>query len=288
MAQVNVKESVKKFGRHGSLIGIVSEPSRPADGPAVVILNAGIIHKAGPSRFSVGLARRLAGAGSRVLRFDLSGIGDSEMSTEEGTLVEIVQRDIADAIALMDDGRGVVLAGLCSGADNAFYVAADDERVVGLVLIDPTIHRTPGYYRRRNLQRLKSPRSWWNVLSGRSLYLRWRARRAAPPLPPGYYGLLTCDREEALGRARKMRERRVKFLYIVTGGASEYCNHPDQILESLPDAFHPDDLCVEWRPEMGHTLDRLGDRSWCEERIERFVAAFGATPAAVRVASNGC
>lgn len=271
MAEAEVKETARKFGRRGTLLGIVSAPAGPTRGPAMIILNAGIIHKAGPSRFSVGLARAVAAAGFRALRFDLSGIGDSELAAEDGTLEEIVQRDITDAIDLMDDGHGVVLAGLCSGADNSFYVAADDQRVRGLVLLDPTIHRTRGFYRRKNLQRLKSPRSWWNVLSGRSLYLRFRERGAMAALPPSYYGLLTCDQPEAALRARRMRERGVRFLYIITGGAIEYCNHPRQLLESLPDAFSPEHLAIEWRPQMGHTVDKLQDRSWCESRIKDFL-----------------
>lgn len=271
MADPAVKETARKFGRHGTLFGIISEPGAARRGLALIILNAGIMHRAGPSRFSVGLARAAAAAGYRTLRFDLSGIGDSELAPEEGTLEQVVVRDIVDAIDLMDQGSGVVLAGICSGADNAFYVAADDARVRGLVLIDPTIPRTRGYYLRKNLQRLLSLRSWWNVVSGRSLYLRVRESTAATVLPPRYYGLLSCTREETIERARRMRARGVRFLYIITGGITESCNHPRQLFEAFPNAFSAQHLSVEWRPQMGHTLNRLQDKLWCERRIHAFL-----------------
>ena len=55
-------------------------PRRRAEAgqPWVVLLNAGIIHRIGPNRLYVQLARRLASRGHAVLRFDLAGIGDSE------------------------------------------------------------------------------------------------------------------------------------------------------------------------------------------------------------------
>jgi pimeloyl-ACP methyl ester carboxylesterase len=271
MGSTELKEAPRKFGRRGALLGIVSEPAGGSHGPALIVLNSGIIHRAGPCRLAVGITRAAALAGFKALRFDLSGIGDSEQADEDGTLEEIVKRDIVDAIDLMDNGSGVVLAGLCSGADNSFYVAADDPRVRGLVLIDPTVHRTRGFFLRKNLRRFMSPRSWWNILSGRSLYLRLREQHEPTVLPPGYYGLLTCSREEAVIRARRICDRGVKFLYVFTGGAGEYFNHPKQLLEAIPGVFSPDSLSVEWCPEMGHMLDRLQDRQWCENRITAFM-----------------
>jgi hypothetical protein len=63
----------------GSLVGILSRPPAGVDPamPGVLLLNAGRIHRVGPNRLYVAIARRLAAMGFAVCRFDLSGIGDS-------------------------------------------------------------------------------------------------------------------------------------------------------------------------------------------------------------------
>jgi pimeloyl-ACP methyl ester carboxylesterase len=263
---VELNETPLVFGTDQNLIGIVTEPAAPTEPrPAVVILNAGIIHRVGPSRFAVGTARALARAGHRVLRFDLSGIGDSQLAGA-GTLQQIVCRDIGDAIDLIAREDGVILVGLCSGADNAFFIAADDPRVRGLVLIDPSIERTAGFRRRRVFAAMKSLSSWWRVVSGRALVSRARSRLTQKPTPPpGYYGLLACTPDDARRRAAVMTERGVRFLYVLTGGALGYCNSPRQVREAMP-MLGPN-LRVEWRTEADHVMTRDADRSWLVETI---------------------
>ena len=75
-----VKEKPVQFGPDGNLVGVMA---RPASGdvastrPAVLFLNAGVIHRIGPHRLHVNLARYFAMRGVTSLRIDLSGIGDS-------------------------------------------------------------------------------------------------------------------------------------------------------------------------------------------------------------------
>ena len=74
-------EKIQIFGEHSNLLGILSESNtlnKSNDIPGVIILNAGLVNRTGPFRMSVELARLLAENGCNVLRFDLSGIGDSE------------------------------------------------------------------------------------------------------------------------------------------------------------------------------------------------------------------
>ena len=42
-----------------------------------------------------------------------------------------------------------MLAGLCSGADMAFWTALEDPRVVGIFQIDPFDYHTPRFYLHR-------------------------------------------------------------------------------------------------------------------------------------------
>ncbi len=74
-------EKIALFGESRNLVGVITQPGDgPAPDFAFVLLNAGVIHHVGPNRINVKLARRLADSGFTVMRFDLSGIGDSRAS----------------------------------------------------------------------------------------------------------------------------------------------------------------------------------------------------------------
>lgn len=138
-----MNESVVVFESAGSLVGIVTDPpgeraqQRP---PCVVFLNAGIVHRVGPNRLYVKLARRLARLGFVVLRFDFSGIGDSEIRRDH---CPVEQSAVSEARVAMDyvaKTRPVdtfILVGLCSGAIHAAAAAFADQRVAAAVLINP-------------------------------------------------------------------------------------------------------------------------------------------------------
>ena len=76
-----MKEEVLQFGQRSSMVGILHSPDGYAnlELPAVLFLNAGLIHRIGPNRIYVKLARQFAQMGFFVFRFDSSGIGDSEV-----------------------------------------------------------------------------------------------------------------------------------------------------------------------------------------------------------------
>ena len=76
-----MREQAVLFGKTRSLAGVVTDPPKSTEDrkrPAIVLLNSGLVHKVGPNRLNVKLARMLATMGFPVLRFDLSGIGDSK------------------------------------------------------------------------------------------------------------------------------------------------------------------------------------------------------------------
>lgn len=141
-------EKIALFGEAQNLMGVVTHPAvhaGPATDLAFVLLNAGVIHRIGPGRLNVKLARRLAEEGHTSLRFDLSGIGDSPAA--QSTLSWEAQA-VADIRAAMDymqstgAMRRFVLVGLCSGADNGYASAVADQRVVGLFMLDPNPYPT--------------------------------------------------------------------------------------------------------------------------------------------------
>jgi pimeloyl-ACP methyl ester carboxylesterase len=167
------------FGAEESLIGIVTQPALTPSGerPAIVILNTGIAYRIGHNRMYVALARTLAEAGHTVLRFDMSGIGDSDNRNDglaplEANLADI--RDAIDWLALPLRVRRVILVGLCSGADHATLFSGSDCRVAGVVLIDPNFPiYGPRYFGRRVLRW----RTWTNFFKGEGLFWSFLRRK---------------------------------------------------------------------------------------------------------------
>ena len=180
-----MNETVIQFSRTASLVGILGAPAPFAGGerlPAVVMLNAGIIHRVGPNRLYVKIARELAAAGFRTFRFDFSGVGDSEARSDgvpfESRSVEETQAAM-DYLATARVLRCFVLLGLCSGANIAFRTARRDSRVAGIIGINGT-YLNDGDYRRMHQRledgvrlrycrgRLLDGRTWWRLITGRS------------------------------------------------------------------------------------------------------------------------
>ena len=148
-----VVERIVTLGEAG-LFGIVTETSRRVGedgGATVVLLNAGVIDHTGPSRLWVEFARRWAPLGVRVLRFDMSGLGDSPTrpgQVEDGMYPTVAFDDLADVLgAVAPDGpREVILAGLCSGGYHAIE-GGITLGVGGVYVINPILTARPSEIR---------------------------------------------------------------------------------------------------------------------------------------------
>ena len=272
-----MKEHAFLFGDGGGLVGVLTDPpglvpSRGAGGPlGAILLNAGVIHRVGPSRLYVHLARDLATLGCVAARFDHSGIGDSPVrrdgaSFEESSLVEA--REAMDAL---QESRGVerfILIGLCSGAVTAFDTAGVDDRVVGVVLINPQgFDQSPewnsyivnrGDARRYWTRSLFSATSWWNAITGRVDYKRlvgvlWRQASG-----PGSARSVVSSVVTRVGAdLEKLMRREVRTLLVCSEGDDgiEYMNVILQKdVRTLPPAA---ELTVEILPGADHSLTLL-------------------------------
>ncbi|MGZ5039426.1 MAG: alpha/beta fold hydrolase [Usitatibacter sp.] len=143
--RATLEERLCAFGDDGQLFGVLTRASAATDNPAVVIFNAGAVHRVGPNRVNVTLARHLAAAGLPCLRFDLEGLGDSVLRTagrENHPYPATAICDARAAIAYLRREHGYtrfIAVGLCSGAHNAFHAGLEleDEALVEVVLINP-------------------------------------------------------------------------------------------------------------------------------------------------------
>jgi len=140
---------VRFLGSHGdSLFGILTRPMAQPRGIAVVLLNAATDR----NRFLPRLARRLAGRGFDVLRFDYRGFGESSGpwtgSEQKHALMTLsAQKEpfADDAVAAVEElqRRGYqrfVFVGRCFGARSALAAARYAQNLEGLVLISMPIH----------------------------------------------------------------------------------------------------------------------------------------------------
>lgn len=265
-ATTAASEVAVQLGPEGNLVGVLAGPAAAGAAstrPAIVILNAGVIHRVGPHRLHVRLARRLAADGVSSLRLDLSGIGDSAALTGE---LAFRDRAVADARLAMDElaaragATRFVLFGLCSGADNALATALADDRIVGLVVLDP-----PAYVTRRARARQVLARA--RELGGKRATLRWGAAAAARRVR-AQLDALTRRRELDAADAPEpersggrelpppaayramlatLADRGVRVLAIHTGALGPRYNHADQLFELFPElrgrldaAYFPD------------------------------------------------
>jgi pimeloyl-ACP methyl ester carboxylesterase len=247
-----MREETLLIGPRRALIGVVTSPSAleriptagvPAESqaapPAVLLLNAGILHRIGPNRTYVKIARSLAGLGYPVLRFDFSGIGDSPPRDDtlpfEQAALDEVQQAITTLHTLAGSDR-FVLIGLCSGAQISLQAALADRRVVGAVLINATMHLHDRHdeelsaalrnrallhhYRRLILASSFGPKTLLKTLTGN---LNWpllaqaaRGFRARNPLRSRQAG--PTPRDYALAQLQTLSARGVRVLHIYSEG----------------------------------------------------------------------
>lgn len=275
LPQAQARERVVPLRPERPLAAIATDPPAPRAVPDVLLVNAGVIHRIGPHRLHVRLARRLAEAGHRTLRMDLSGIGDSGAIPDR---IDFRTSAVADIRAALDTvtatahpTAGAIVFGLCSGADNALAAAAADPRIVGLVLVDPPAYATPQARRRALRARLGDPR-FWATLPTRVLRRLRPARAAASdgdsegsrqPPPQADYGR----------QLRTLADRGVRVLAIYTAAQGVRFNHADQLFEAFPDLRGRID--VRLFDAANHTFTPLAQQSalidavaaWCRSRF---------------------
>lgn len=261
-------EQAHRFG--DGLVGVVTHAGPSASKTGVLLLNAGLTRHTGPFRLHVELARTLAEQGFPVLRFDQGGLGDSDMPVRAGG--DRRQREIDAAMRLLAEETGVtrfVLCGLCSGADDAFHVAAAHPRVAGAILLDGVAYPTPGFWLRHALPRIFNAAKVLRYIASR--------RNAGPSLAD------FRDWPERVQARRMLSDivgRGGRLLFVFTGGAYHYFNHRAQLAASLGrDAQSPQVSLEFWR-EYDHTFYLRKHRRVLMARIVAWMRAeFGAAQA---------
>ena len=273
-----MREQVVRFGNGDCLVGILTEPGsglRSTTKPNVLLWNVGIHHRVGPNRIFVDLARELAGRGFVCLRFDISGLGDSEASRSDAESDKVrACEDIRAAIQLVSEktkNPHALLIAFCSGVDAAHAIATTDARVVGYVSIEGYRYKTPGYYGR-------FPKRYADVSRWERL-LRLRFPRL---LPPEMRVLATSTKGQVFIRelvtldqfrldVRSMLARGTKLLFVFAGRDATYA-YRTQLHDALADANLSKGLDIRYYPDADHMFFIQAHRERVIQDISQWAA----------------
>lgn len=278
---MSIREKAIQFGKSATLSGIITEAagSDTAGKPGILLLNSGILHRVGSCRFHVRLARALAPLGHTVLRFDYSGIGDSEqrrdsLPFEESAVIET--KEAMDYLAARKGINEFVLIGLCSGADMAHETAVVDERVRGLVMLDAWAYKNFGWYLRRYGPKLGNPAAWMNFIR-----LRLPGARKRPGAPtimgedveyemPRYVRVFP-PRTKVEKDLRLFMQRDMRLFCVWTGGLWEYI-YQKQYEDSFSSVDFRGRLRVDYLPDADHILTGLHHQAWVTNEVVQWMS----------------
>lgn len=291
------------FGDANALVGVLSEPASGvrADLPLVIMLNAGLIHRVGPNRLHVRLARRLTEAGVAVFRLDLSGRGDSEARRDNVSFVEagaLEVRAAMDHLQQLYRVRRFVLLGICSGADTSGQVACVDSRVAGVVVIEGAAYPTPKSIRRYYMRRFLRMETWVNTIRGTNAIGQWLRRASgtrrvtshAPGVLLAIHPPPAAARQGVAAALQMLADRGVEILTVHTGSSPTY-NYAGQVREAFPSVEFRGRLREAYYPRADHTFTRLSEQTRLVEDVahwlqEKFVALAPVAAAVVHARWN--
>ena len=264
-------EEPLQFGEGGRLFGILTAPCTPHNArelPVFVFLSAGLLHHVGPYRLHVRVARELAQMGFSSLRVDLAGMGDSPPRPGL-SYRQSISADFGEILSVLDSRLGclpLVLAGLCTGADNATYLALKEPRVVGMVLLDPICYPDPGFGTREIVAKYTNPSRYAGWLKRRLKSLTQSSERKPaddrPVDPLALRDLPTLEQlREAFG---SIRERGGRVLSVFTEYAHGYYNQSGQLGRVLGVNGYQQRCTELFWPETHHTY-------WLEQHRSRLI-----------------
>lgn len=277
-----MREVACDFAESGRLKGVLTLPERKLASPvALVLISAGFTSKCGPYGLYTQLARQLAHHGITTFRFDLSGIADSQtiinsLPLEERTALDI--KAALDYLRVEHARREFIVGGLCSGAEDALRCAAGDNRVRGVLMIDPHAFRTLSWYLRNLFSRQMFNRiclKALKIIRFGSVSRMQRQQREFEELNVDLVDYPYMQREEATRLLNAALGNGAHIHYVYTAGRSATFNHVGQVRRMLPAICFSNRLTVDYIPEIEHTQAFPEDREKLVEVIKsRIVATY--------------
>ncbi|MGH8194161.1 MAG: serine aminopeptidase domain-containing protein [Woeseiaceae bacterium] len=275
-----MKEIACQFGENKRLHGVLTVP-REARRPnlALVLVSAGFTAKSGPYRLYTDIARALAELGFMTLRFDLGGIGNSQIARPDQPLQERTKQDIRDALTYLETNREIndfVIGGLCSGAEDAFRYAETDERTQGVILVDPHAYRNFAWRVRGILTRYSFNRIVYKVLRTTKV-INVVVDTQDNSNVEGFEGSLIdyqyMAQKESTRILSTLVDRGTHVHYIYTAGRIDTFHHKSQIYSMFPTVDFKDRLAIDHLPHIQHVQIFAEDRRILVDAIVRRFAS---------------
>jgi hypothetical protein len=254
-------EKAVGFGPSAGLAGVWVEPAAGnarAGAPTFLIWNTGINHHVGPWRFNVELTRALAARGFSSLRFDASGLGDSESRSDVATEQDRWLADLRDAMAVSEKRRGpsgFVLLGFCSSTDHAHHVSLVEPRVTGVVFVEGFAYRSRAFWQHYPLRYLDKTR-WERVLKRN---LRRLGGEQVQVHGPSMFNREYPKPERYRDDLKQLLDRGVKIQITFSGGDTDF-NHVEQFDDMLGDTTIRPRIDLAFYPKADHTFFRVAER----------------------------
>lgn len=189
-------------------------------------------------------------------------------SSDAATFRESAVADTRAAMTGLTEALGsvrFVVFGVCSGADNAIATALVDERVVGIVLVDPPAYPT-------RMSQLRDLRTRVAERGSAREVLRWGMRVAERRLRLAIAMLGRPAAEDPPSEGRELPpaatfgarlttlvDRGVRVLAVFSGIHGPRYNHPDQIFEVFPALRGR--LDHRYYPAANHTFTELAGQA---------------------------
>ena len=268
-------EKIIQFGDENNMLGIVSLPEIIDENkPAILILNSGLIHRVGPYRMSVEIARNLAKQGFIVFRFDLPNVGDSSgyktsKNYQQRTIHEI--KSAIDVISQRYKSNKFVSLGLCTGAMNSHIIAVNDKRVISAVMLDAYAYPTFKFLYKRyshKVIKLLNPLFISSLLA--KLFKKNHHDNQVSEMDEVSYWELP-DKKEIESELKQLAERNVDLLYIYTGGSLYYYNYKHQFRDTFKSIDFKSHLDVELFEKIDHTFTLQRDRDFLFEFLQNWI-----------------
>lgn len=287
-----MNERLIQFGPDDGLVGTLTLPeagqggagSGAAQKPCFVFFNAGFIHRVGPHRLNVRLARYFARRGYPAIRFDFSGLGDSARASGSADQKQRVLSELAAALAAAGAQTGAkqfVLVGLCSGTDPCIWAAMQDDRVKGVILLDPFAYKTTRTVLNHIALRFKAYGSVSKGLAGAFRSVTSSILSSLKPKAGGNGGAGTefvmrpvPPRQEFEHWIGTVLARKVRTLVLYTGNFPAFYNYEGQFIERHGTFGHSPDLTVAYIPEANHTFTELSLQNALLDRLLAWVRTF--------------
>lgn len=271
-----MREIACQFGEGQRLHGVMTMPltvRRP--GLALVLVSAGLTSKSGPYRLYTEIAREVAERGFMVLRFDLGGIGNSQISRPDQPLHARTEQDIQDALAFLEASHRVtefVLGGLCSGAEDAFRHAEKDPRTLGVVLVDPHAYETKYWRLRGMLTRYSLNRVVYRILRTIKVVNVVEDSQSRSNIE-GFEGNLINYQYMNLSESTRILstliDRGTNVHYIYTGGRIDTFHHKDQFRAMFRNLNFNGHVQVDHLPHIEHIQIFSEDRKALVDTVVR-------------------